>query len=394
MEDQLNNNENTNSTVKVFGDNASPLFVFLSMVLSLWTIASNLFLLICFVKHRNNLIRSTFTMQILTLSVSDFLVGLSTLPIYVTGIISMVSYELCVFQFVVFISAQAVVLCHIFGICITRLFVVCHLTSPPKMSKKRGLITLYLVISWMVTLGIFSVPFGIWGKYRHRISICSLNEMFQDNYKYYTMYCVSFYIIPTLLTNAVYVAVLVQLRFSSCKTTVINPPSSDKDISTRSSLGHDSNVEENSKVNSNISDFKRLNETENNSVATNDSQGVCDLAFKRRSSTDGKIDKTITALQIFVTHQSCSSIGNEREETKRIANDRNDLQQPGRGSGRRRQTSRHRSTFNSHRNALSTIGMCVFKTFTSKAFISRVCNYSFSCTFLFTQGPSFSDFTD
>ena len=134
MEYQLSNNQNTNSTMKVFGDNASPLFAFLSMMLSLWTIASNLFLLICFVKHRNNLIRSTFTMQILKLSVSDFLVRLSTLPIYVTVITSMVSYELCVFQFVVFISTQAVVLCHIFGICVTRLFVVCKLTSPPKMS--------------------------------------------------------------------------------------------------------------------------------------------------------------------------------------------------------------------------------------------------------------------
>ena len=390
MEDQLSNNQSTNSTVKVFGDNASPLFAFLSMMLSLWIIASNLFMLICFVKHRNNLIRSTFTMQILTLSVSDFLVGLSTLPIYVTGITSMVSYELCVFQFVVFISAQAVVLYHIFGICITRLFVVCQLTSPSKMSKKSGHIALYLVISWVVTLGIFSVPFGTWGKYRHRITICSLNEMFQDNYKHYTMYCVSFYIIPTLLTNAVYVAVLVQLRFSSCKTTVINPPSSDKDISTRSNLGHDSSVEENSRVNSNISEFKRLNEIENNSIATNDSQGVCDIAFKRRSSTDGKTDKTqlaeTTALQTFVAHQQCSNTGNEREGMKRIADDRNDRQLPGHGSGRRCQTSRHRSTFKSHRNALSTIGTCVFETFKVEFVIIR-----FLVLVLFIHGPSFTD---
>ena len=159
MEDRLSNNQSANSTVKIFSDNASPFFAALSILLSLWIIAANLFVLICFVKHRNSLIKNKFTVQILTLSFSDFLVGLSTLPVYVTGYTRMVTYELCAFQFVIFISAQAVVLCHILRICLTRLFVVCHLTSPVKMTQ---ITTNRIVSSNQLDYNFRNICYSVW----------------------------------------------------------------------------------------------------------------------------------------------------------------------------------------------------------------------------------------
>ena len=354
MEHQLNNNQSANSTVKIFGDNASPLFAVISMILSLWIIVSNFFVLICFIKHRNSLIRSTFTVQILTLSFSDCLVGLSTLPVYVTSFSSMASYELCVFQFVIFISAQEVALCHIFGICLTRLFVVCNLTSRAKMSQKTGLITLYLIISWIVSLGIFATPFGVWGKYRQELCICSLNEMFQDNYKVYTTFSISFYIVPTLLTNVFYVAVLVKIRISSRKIVVMNAPISDKDIFTRSHLGQDSGSEEHSKAKWKITYVQPLNKKENDTITMDETPGVSATTFEKISSIEHTEDKTQTT-ELFALRKSNTE--NEGNVTNRNESNGARSHQSKPGYTRQHQTSIHMSTVNSHTKAISTIGM-------------------------------------
>ena len=354
MEDQLSYNQSANSTVKIFGDNASPLFAFISIILSLWIIVSNFFVLICFIKHRNRLKRSTFTVQILTLSFSDCFVGLSTLPVYITGFIRMVSYELCVFQFVIFLLAQVVALCHIFGICLTRLFVVCHLTSRAKMSQKTGLIALYLVISWIVSLGIFATPFGVWGKYRHELSICSLNEMFQDNYKVYTTYSISFYIVPTLLTNVLYVAVLVRIRISSRKIIVMNVPISNKNIFTRSQFGQESGSEEHSKAKWNIINVQPPNKTENDFIAMNETPGISATAFKQRSSIDATEDRTKTT-EGFALRKLNND--NEGKQTNRSECDGDKSIQSNPGSTRQHRTSIHMSNVNSHKKAISTIGM-------------------------------------
>ena len=371
MEYQTNYNQSTNSTVKIFGDNAAPSFIVVSIALSLWIIVANLFVLICFIKHRNSLVKSTFTMQILTLSFSDFLVGLSTVPIYVIGLTTAVSYELCVFKFVIFLSAQVVALCHIFGICLTRLFVVCQLTSRTKVSQKTRLIALYLVISWIVTLGLMAIPFGLWGKYRQELSICSLNEIFQDNYKVSTVYLVNFYTFPTVLTNVIYIGVLVKIRISSRKIIASNAPSSENGISTGSQLGQESCSEEPSKASSNIIHVQPLNKTTDSSIASNESPGIRATSFKymRRSVSfkDNTQTKAMFVLRTISENQPSASKSDVTEglavaKPNNIGGDQNN--QPSTGSRWQHQSSLHRSTVNSHKKALSTIGTYILHCLT------------------------------
>ena len=237
MNSEFHNNQSANGTVRTFGDNASPVFAVFSMTFSLWIVISNLFVLICLIKHRKNLIKNTFTMQILTLSANDFLAGISTIPVYITSFTTNVCYELCIFRLIVFASAQVVVLFHILGICVSRLFIVCQITVPRlRIVNRKGIIIMLLVINWIVGLGIFGVPYATWGKYRQRLTTCSLNEMFQDNYKIYTTYSSSIYLIPSLLTNAVYVAIIVKLRFNTRKVQAGNSLSAAETTSTQSNV--------------------------------------------------------------------------------------------------------------------------------------------------------------
>ena len=215
MEINKSNNQSSNSTVIIYGDNASPIFAGFSITLSVWIIVFNSFVVLRLLKNKQRLIQNTFTLQILTLSVSDFFVGLTTLPVYVTGFTSDVSYEHCLYRFVILLSAQAVEQFHIFGICINRVSVIYQLTTPRKISGNRGVVAIYLLVNWVVFLAIYSVPFGIWGKYRHTLTICSLNELFQDNYKTYITYSVSFYILFFVLINCIYVTLIIKINFTS-----------------------------------------------------------------------------------------------------------------------------------------------------------------------------------
>ena len=206
------NNQSANSTVLIFGDNASPIFVGFSMVISGWIIVLNSFVILSLLKDNKRQINNTFTFQLLTLSLSDVLVGLATLPVYATVFKSGFIYEDCLCRFVLLLSAHAVEQFHIFGICVNRVSVVYQLTTPRKMSRKKVLVMAYLLLNWIIFLTIYSVAFRIWGRYRHKLSICSLNEMFQDDYKTYVKYTVSFYIVPSVLINLVYGALILKIR--------------------------------------------------------------------------------------------------------------------------------------------------------------------------------------
>ena len=219
------NNQSTNNTytsVRIYGDNASPAFAGFSMICSAWIIVTNIFVLICFVKHRKIMNQSTFTIQILTLSFNDLMAGISTLPVYITSFTPEITYEYCMFRFVLILSAQVVVLFHILGICVYRFLVVCQATSPLPRRNQGRLIVIYVLVIWIVILIILTSAFLIWGKYRHVLSICSLNEMFQENYKTMVICSIVLFIVPAVFTNVMYLAMILRLCFIARKITPVN----------------------------------------------------------------------------------------------------------------------------------------------------------------------------
>ena len=151
-------NQSTNNTVIIYGDNTSPQVIGFSCILSVWIIAVNALVVLCLTKKHRRLIKSTFAFQIVTLSISDLFVGPSTLPIYVTGFMSQVGYEICLFGFVFLLSAQGVEQFQIFGICVNCLSVVCQLTSPLRIPQnKKAVLTSNSVqfVQWQTILDIY-----------------------------------------------------------------------------------------------------------------------------------------------------------------------------------------------------------------------------------------------
>ena len=375
MNTEFHNNQSANGTVRIFGDNASPVFAVFSMTLSLWIIISNLFVLICFIKHRNNLIKSTFTMQILTLSANDFLAGISTIPVYITSFTTNVGYELCVFRLIFFASAQVVVLFHILGICINRLFIVCQLSVPRlRIANRKVIVIVLFVINWIVSLGIFGVPYASWGKYRQRLTKCSLNEMFQDNYKIYTMYGITIYLIPSLLTNAVYVAIVVKLRFNTRKIQAgnsssaiestssqsnVNPGPSSEGVSTRKFAALKRTLSKRCKISNAFHYY--LSKRDAGSVSTRKPEELWAVTVRRLQDAEANADKNkgpeymSVALQTLSCHESHSArnADNKMQNANSLKNIDYRTQEPvPSGPGQP-----GKSAIKGQRNALTAIGM-------------------------------------
>lgn len=225
METDFQNDKSSNTTntsAKIYGDNAAPIFACLSMICSAWIIISNAFVLICFLNHRKRMSKSTFTIHILTLSFNDLMSGVFTLPVYVTSFTTQVTYEFCILRFVLFVSAQVVVLLHILGICVYRFLTVCQATSPQRGRNQGRLVVIYVLVIWIITLIIHISTFLIWGNYRHTLSICSLNEILQNNYKTVITHLLCLFIVPAVFTNVIYLVMIVKLCFYARKLASVN----------------------------------------------------------------------------------------------------------------------------------------------------------------------------
>ena len=363
MENRKNSkNQSTNNTVIIYGDNTSPQLTGFSCIFSVWIIAVNALVVLYLIKNQRRLIKNTFAFQILILSVSDLFVGLSTLPIYVTGFTSQNGYEICLFGFVFLLSAQAVEQFQILGICVNRLSVVCQLTSPLRITQNKKVVVIYLLVNWVVFLFIFSAPFGILGKYRDTVSICSLNELLQDNYKIYVTYTLSVYILPSILITFLYLAILIKINCSSHQilgernSLILNQMNITSGFGSRikvlltekrTSSAEQAQVQENGTSNSSVT---VSNEQKFDEVTTNDfREKINSLTHEAQESTmQNNKDQADELANIPTEPTERSGSNNSRNRTGIVC------RQQTTSNARRRS-----SAFMSQRGAVTTIGMTI-----------------------------------
>ena len=322
MNYSLDNNQSTNSTPIVYGDNASPLFVLFSIILSIWIIIFNTFVLVCFIQNRKILLKTTFAIQICQLCVCDLYVGFSTMPVYISGFSKGVKFEFCAFSFILFISSQVIVLFHILGICAYRLRVVSRVMTPYSLkAEKKGYLLIYIIINGVICIGIFTVPFLIWGNYRQKVYLCSLPEIFTEAYKSALTYCILFYIVPALLTNAVYIAIIITLCCSNQKAVKQANESSSQDNSAATLTRTDASACENA-TNLVKSTTKRNTHTESG-IASAECDKIYAISFKQKEDTDNAIsfkqkqhnDNPVSLKQ---KQDPDNSIGNQQTSTSAV----------------------------------------------------------------------------
>lgn len=183
--------------------------------ISLWIIIVNGLVFSCLITSRNAM-KTYVNLQLLSLSLTDMLVGLFSIPVTLTFKItgSFPKYEVCASLFYLYISSQGATMNHALVICIHRLITVQRKASRDRSIIKLNYKSVYLQILaiWIVCFIIVSIPFLAFGRYGETLVSCSLNSLFEDNYSVAIGVFTFALLPPHICLNIVYVYMFVHLK--------------------------------------------------------------------------------------------------------------------------------------------------------------------------------------
>ena len=203
----------SNASSVVITAGPSPLIISLYFLGS-WIILSNGLILLCLVLNRYAL-KNFVNLQILSLSVTDTLVGVSVIPVTASFHIvkSFSNFGVCSLILYGYGVAQHATMHHAFAICIYRLVTIIRCRGRPEVNPRGMYKTLLMQVAfpWIESLVVVSIPYFVFGKPNNIIKVCSMNAVFVEDYINALILFDVNLIIPHVGMNIVYIYVLVFL---------------------------------------------------------------------------------------------------------------------------------------------------------------------------------------
>ena len=188
--------------------------VILQAIICIFLVLANALLLYCIQKNKtSNWVKQT--RQIFYLIVSDFVVGLLMIPIIVNFALKLPpkGYVHCTFIIFIMFYPQVITYYHMLAVCWHRYRMMkrMHLPLPPSDGYRYAIES---AIIWLLVLVAFLVPFIVLRpnggeKGPH---VCSPNDLFGEGNRHATLYIMTLYCLPAILTNILYVVILYYLR--------------------------------------------------------------------------------------------------------------------------------------------------------------------------------------
>lgn len=141
--------------------------------------------------------------QLLSVGITDALVGITTLLMTETYLNTQgLSYYDCSLRFYLFSTTFVASLLHVLGICIQRVKIVKMKNTPQHHQQyRRRTEWLIISLSWLISILVNSIPFGLWTKDRE-IEYCSFDNVYGPyarEMNYYIGALYSFVILVVLL---------------------------------------------------------------------------------------------------------------------------------------------------------------------------------------------------
>lgn len=197
----------SNVTYKEAVPSGGILIAFLLLV-CIWIIVINALVFTCLLMSRHAL-KNFVNIQMLSFSLTDFFVGVCAIPVTLTYQITTAFpyFEACAGIFYGYCISQTANLLHAFGICIHRIVIIKRCAGRKETNPDSMLMTLLLQILmiWVLSVFLVSIPFGLYGRFGEQLNECSLNTLFGDNYIKFVAIMDFILIIPQVGMNVVYV---------------------------------------------------------------------------------------------------------------------------------------------------------------------------------------------
>ena len=188
-----------------------PVWLFITMIsISTWIIVANSTVLFCLVTSRNAL-KNNVNVQLLSLSLTDLLVGITTIPgIFFPILFQNTKYETCALMMYLYIFSQSATICHTLLIGVNRLLAIKRKTN---VEDSFTTIVLQILAVWgccFLFSGIHLLSFARFGETVER---CSSVYLFGDNELVaHGSLTIPLLIPPQLCTNIIYAYLIIFIR--------------------------------------------------------------------------------------------------------------------------------------------------------------------------------------
>ena len=215
LDDVNNNISNTNFF-------SLPLWLFIIMLsISTWIIVANSFVLLCLINSRNAL-KNSVNVQLLSLSLTDLLVGITAIPGTLFPIVFQnTKYETCAFIMYMYFFAQSATLCHTLLICVNRLRSIKRKANVNDSSFIKHLLQILAV--WGFCLLFYVIHFLSFARFGETVKHCSTIYLFEGNeFVAFALLTIPPLVPPQLCTNIIYVYLFIYVRKRLRSVGVIN----------------------------------------------------------------------------------------------------------------------------------------------------------------------------
>ena len=187
--------------------------VILMAAISTWTLVANGLIFVCLITSRSAM-KNNVNVQLLSLSFSDMLVGINTMPVLMLLAESQLStYESCAAVIYMYLVSQAATLGHALLICINRLVTITK-TSGVNQSKNESLKTIFvqIVAIWAGCLMYFGIHFLAFARFGDTLNRCSTYHLFRNKFYAEALLSSPLFVPALLCTNVIYGYLLIHIR--------------------------------------------------------------------------------------------------------------------------------------------------------------------------------------
>ena len=184
--------------------------VIVMLSISAWIIIANGLVFVCLVSSRNAL-KNNVNVQLLSLSLTDMLVGITTIPGVLKSIPKFYSnYELCAVVLYLYMVAQTATLYHTLLICMHRLLAIKGKTNHANFKA----VLWQTIVVWFGSLLFYTIHFLTFARFGETGLVqCSFYYLFADDYRLaFGLLSIPSLVPPHICTNIMYVYLLIFIR--------------------------------------------------------------------------------------------------------------------------------------------------------------------------------------
>ena len=217
--------------------NSAPVWLIVLIILiCTWTIVANGLVFFCLVSNRNAL-KNNVNLQLLSLCITDMLVGIFTIPGALMPMIILNSkYETCAFLVYMFFLTQSATLGHTLLICVNRLLTIKRKTNVNANNNVTlKTICIQILAVWVGSLMFFGVHFLAFARFGETVKRCSSVYLFRDNHAVASALLTAPLLVPShLCINIIYVYLLIYIRRRLRSINIVMPNHPNDDVMLKS----------------------------------------------------------------------------------------------------------------------------------------------------------------